>query len=144
MFDVLSVQYTAAEWRSSSSVNSRASPGHRHKYVSDDAGMTSAAEMLRRQKQARQPRTPFSTQQLLGLERKFADKQYLSIAERAEFARSLGLTETQVFFSAVFFLCAVYCLPLTCRELNLNCRLPDRPVLDLSAPFTYTICTLYE
>jgi len=45
---------------------------------------------------SRRPRTAFSSEQLVELERQFKDNKYLSRPKRYEVARNLHLTETQV------------------------------------------------
>lgn len=71
----------------------------------------------------RRPRTAFTSQQLLELERQFRQNKYLSRPKRFEVATSLMLTETQV---------TPTCLsPLTYLDQchNYICMHPDKPMI---------------
>ena len=57
----------------------------------------------------RRPRTAFTSQQLLELERQFKMNKYLSRPKRFEVATSLMLTETQVGVALPRCLCWCYC-----------------------------------
>ena len=52
--------------------------------------------ILKKHKEDRKSRTPFTLNQLNSLEKKFKQKKYLSASERAEFANELKLTDCQV------------------------------------------------
>ena len=52
--------------------------------------------ILRKHRADRKARTPFTSEQLELLEAKYKAKSYLTIAERAEFAKELQLSDTQV------------------------------------------------
>ena len=55
-----------------------------------------SAPILRKHKADRKARTPFTSNQLDQLEKKYKAKSYLTIAERADFAKELQITDTQV------------------------------------------------
>ena len=52
--------------------------------------------ILRKHRADRKARTPFTSEQLDQLEKKYKAKSYLTIAERADFAKELQLSDTQV------------------------------------------------
>ena len=54
------------------------------------------SNILKKHKEDRKSRTPFTLSQLNSLEKKFKQKKYLSASERAEFANELKLTDCQV------------------------------------------------
>ena len=54
-------------------------------------------------KKIRKPRSMYSSLQLQQLERRFQRTQYMGLQERAELASTLGITQTQVGHTAIFF-----------------------------------------
>ncbi|XP_076310395.1 homeobox protein BarH-like 1 [Tachypleus tridentatus] len=66
---------------------------HETEKLEDDAGSIVTASISRK---VRRNRTVFTEVQLMGLERRFDRQKYLSTPDRAELARSLGLTQLQV------------------------------------------------
>lgn len=110
----------------------------------------------------RRPRTAFTSQQLLELEKQFKQSKYLSRPKRFEVASCLHLSETQAskfsrFFSIYMYFYFIiillkYTFPLRCRILNICSSLfvIDGYMMDIYGYtyniyiYTYSICvTIY-
>lgn len=84
--------------------------------IGDDSCEDSSSQDARRKKKAR---TTFTGRQIFELEKQFEIKKYLSSSERAEMAKLLNVTETQVccifsfnpliiFVNVIYYLLSVY------------------------------------
>ena len=79
-------------------------------------------------KKIRKPRSMYSSLQLQQLERRFQRTQYMGLQERAELASTLGITQTQVGHTAIFFTKKTW---MKCRAF-LSCTLAVVFTMDLS------------
>ena len=69
------------------------------KFFSDGGDKTPlrpVKSILRKHKTKREPRKLFTTRQLMELEKKFCQKQYISISEITEFSSSINVTERRI------------------------------------------------
>ncbi len=62
-------------------------------------------------KKSRRRRTAFTASQLTSLERNFSGRKYLAVADRADLATILGLSETQIKYFLIFYMVFIgkYC-----------------------------------
>lgn len=73
--------------------------------MAEDSSEDSSSQDARRKKKAR---TTFTGRQIFELEKQFEVKKYLSSSERADMAKLLNVTETQVTYDIFYFkLCII-------------------------------------
>ena len=73
-----------------------------------------------KEERKKRPRTAFTASQVKALESEFERNKYLSVAKRAQLAKSLKLTETQV---SIFFPCVLSSAPGTTYTYTETSRL---------------------